>query len=62
MTITENLSVPSDLAIDLLMRFLAVEGITGQERAIAAELAAALIELGVPSSAIRHDDAQTRIP
>ncbi|MFN4258965.1 MAG: M20/M25/M40 family metallo-hydrolase [Gemmataceae bacterium] len=45
-----------------LMRFLAVEGITGQEQAIGAEVRQALIEIGVPSSAIRFDQAHTRIP
>ncbi len=49
-------------AIDRLMRFLAVEGITGQEKAIAAEVAAALREAGVPAGAIRHDSAHERIP
>lgn len=44
------------------MRFLAVEGITGQEAAIAAEVTKALVESGVPAAAIRHDDAHKRIP
>ncbi len=49
-------------AIDRLMRFLAVEGVTGQEAAIGKELVAALKEVGVPGSAIRFDDSNTRIP
>jgi tripeptide aminopeptidase len=49
-------------ATDRLMRFLAVEGVTGQEAAIGRELAAALKESGVPDDAIRLDDANTRIP
>jgi tripeptide aminopeptidase len=48
-------------AVDRLMRFLAVEGVTGQEAAIAAVVAAALEEGGVPRSAIRHDRANERI-
>ncbi len=36
-------------ATDRLMRFLAVEGVTGQEAAIGRELAAALQESGVPA-------------
>src|SRR5688572_1704777 len=49
-------------ATDRLMRFLAVEGVTGKEAAIGRELSAALQESGVPASAIRLDDANTRIP
>ncbi len=50
------------VAIDRLIRFLAVPGITGQEAAIGKEIVAALREDGVPSSAIAFDDANTRIP
>jgi tripeptide aminopeptidase len=49
-------------AIARLMRFLAVEGITGEEAAIGREIAAALKEAGVPPRAIFLDDANTRIP
>lgn len=49
-------------AIGRLMRFLAVEGITGQEKAISKEIVAALREAGVPAKAITFDDANTRIP
>jgi len=49
-------------ALSRLMRFLAVEGVTGQEAAIGRELAAALKEVGVPAGAIYLDDANTRIP
>ena len=49
-------------AIALLMRFLEVEGITGQEKNIAREIQTALKEAGVPSKQIRFDDANTRIP
>jgi tripeptide aminopeptidase len=49
-------------AIDLLLRFLAVEGITGQEKNIAREIAAALKEAGMATKQIKHDDANTRIP
>jgi tripeptide aminopeptidase len=57
-----NLDFDEVRAIDRLMRFLAVEGITGQEKAIAAEVAMALKEAGVPSRAIRYDTANQRIP
>src|SRR5690348_642699 len=45
-----------------LLRFLAVEGVTGHEAAIAKAVAAALREAGVPRSAIRQDTAHERIP
>src|SRR3954467_7472380 len=54
--------VDTQAATDRLMRFLAVEGVTGQEAAIGRELTAALKESGVPAKAIRLDDANTRIP
>ena len=49
-------------ALDRLVRFLSVPGITGQEEAIGREIVAALTEVGVPTDAIAFDDAQTRIP
>jgi tripeptide aminopeptidase len=49
-------------ATDLLMRLLAVEGVTGQEKNIAREITAALKEAGVPPRHIKHDDANGRIP
>jgi tripeptide aminopeptidase len=58
----DSLSFDRDAAIDRLMRLLAVEGITGQEKAIAAEVAAVLREVGVPPAAIRYDSAHERIP
>src|SRR5579862_7034624 len=56
------MSVDIQAATDRLMRFLAVEGVTGKEAAIGRELTAALTESGVPADAIRLDDANTRIP
>src|SRR5437870_1501363 len=49
-------------AIDLLLRFLAVPGITGEEGAISREITAALKEVGVPADGIRDDGANARIP
>ncbi|WP_370631946.1 M20/M25/M40 family metallo-hydrolase [Phyllobacterium lublinensis] len=59
-----NNSIPLDVAAaeDHLMRFLSVEGITGQEANIAAAVSDALKKVGVPASAIRFDDANKRIP
>ena len=56
------LPLDADRAVARLMRFLAVEGVTGQEKAIAAEVVRALKEAGVPAKAIRFDDAHQRIP
>src|SRR6185503_7172536 len=60
----QGIAMPIDVktATDRLMRFLAVEGVTGKEAAIGRELRAALEENGVPAAAIRLDDANTRIP
>jgi tripeptide aminopeptidase len=49
-------------AINRLLRFLAVEGVTGREAKIGKELVAALREAGVPARSIRFDDANKRIP
>src|SRR2546421_13001954 len=49
-------------ATQRLMRFLAIEGVSGHDAAIGREIAAALKEVGVPASAIYLDDANTRIP
>ncbi len=49
-------------AEDLLMRLLEVEGVTGEEKAIAAAVVEELKAAGVPETAIRHDSADARIP
>ena len=54
--------VDTESAIERLMRFLSVEGVTGREAKIGKELVAALKEAGVPARSIRFDDAHTRIP
>ncbi|MGJ4913035.1 M20/M25/M40 family metallo-hydrolase [Bradyrhizobium oligotrophicum] len=56
------MSVDTAAATDRLMRFLAVQGVTGQEKAIGREIMAALKQAGVPAKAMRLDDANTRIP
>jgi tripeptide aminopeptidase len=57
-------NIPLDVksAEDHLMRFLAVEGVTGQEAAIAAAVSDELKKVGVPASAIRFDTVNKRIP
>jgi tripeptide aminopeptidase len=57
-----DLSVDADAAIDRLLRFLAVEGVTGREKAVGEAVARDLVEAGVPRSAVRFDDAHERIP
>jgi tripeptide aminopeptidase len=57
-------AIPLDVesAEERLMRFLSVEGVTGQEAKIAAVVSDDLKKVGVPASAIRFDDANKRIP
>jgi tripeptide aminopeptidase len=57
-----DLDFDEDRAIDRLMRFLAVEGVTGHEKAIGRAVAQALAEAGVPRRSIRFDQANERIP
>ncbi|MFZ2041321.1 MAG: hypothetical protein WAV08_11545, partial [Desulfobacterales bacterium] len=45
-----------------LMNLLSVEGITGEEKAIAEAVTAALQKVGVPAAAIRFDNAHEKIP
>src|SRR5256714_15414110 len=59
---TELLGFDEGRAVERLMRFLAVEGITGEEEAIGKEVARSLAEDGMPRKAIRFDDAHSRIP
>lgn len=55
-------AIDADQAVAYLLRFLAVEGTTGDEAAIGEEIARALGELGVPAGAMRFDDSPRRIP
>jgi tripeptide aminopeptidase len=55
-------AIDKDQAIARLMRFLAVEGVTGKEKAIGAEVVSTLREIGIPDDAIRFDQANTKIP
>jgi tripeptide aminopeptidase len=57
-----SLSLDENAAVERLDRFLAVEGVTGQEKAIARAVARELEAVGVPRRAIRHDSANERIP
>jgi tripeptide aminopeptidase len=57
-----DLAFDKEASIVRLVRFLEVEGVTGQEKAIGREVMRALMEVGVPRSAIRFDDANERVP
>jgi tripeptide aminopeptidase len=57
-----HLEPDTEKAIDRLLRYLAVEGITGQERAIGDAVLRDLVEAGVPRSRIRFDKANEKIP
>jgi tripeptide aminopeptidase len=57
-----SLDFDVEQAISWLMRFLAVEGVTGQEQAIGKEVVKVLGEIGVPASAIAFDRAHEKIP
>src|SRR5260370_37486380 len=50
-----------DKAIDRLMRFVSVEGITGQEQAIGDAGVRALRKIGIPDVAIRFDNANAKM-
>ncbi len=56
--------IPLDVqaAEALLMRLLAIDGVTGEEAAIAAAVTDELKKVGVPADAIRYDSAHQRIP
>ena len=57
-----NASIDANQAVARLLRFLAVEGITGQEGDIGREVVRALVEAGVPRMAIHFDKAHEKIP
>ena len=59
---SSNATVDANEAVELLMRLLSVEGVTGEEAAIAALVSDELQKAGVPAAAIRFDDVNTRIP
>ena len=54
--------VDAPAAEERLMRYVSIEGITGEEAAIAGAIVAELKAIGVPADAIRFDSANTRIP
>jgi tripeptide aminopeptidase len=58
----DSLSIDSRAAIDRLMRFLAVEGITGEEEAIGRAVVSDLLAADVPRGTIGFDRANERIP
>jgi len=57
-----NVPVDAKSAEAHLMRFLAVEGVTGEEAEIAAAVSDELVKVGVPAAAIRFDKVHKKIP
>lgn len=57
-----NPPVDERAAEERLMHYLAVDGVSGAERAIAQAVIDDLVDAGVPRSAIRFDNADKRIP
>ncbi|TWU29739.1 M20/M25/M40 family metallo-hydrolase [Bythopirellula polymerisocia] len=55
-------NVDVNAAEDHLLRFLSVEGVTGEEAAIAEAVSDELKKVGVPASAIHYDTVHERIP
>lgn len=59
---SSNIQIDAQSAVERLMRYLAIEGVTGQEAAIGQAVADDLRQLGVPEAAIRFDTVHERIP
>jgi tripeptide aminopeptidase len=57
-----DLEFNQEHALSRLLRFLAIEGITGQEKAIGQEVIRDLVESGIPKTSILFDTANERIP
>lgn len=57
-----DLSFDNKRAIQFLLKYLRIEGVTGQEKAIATAVATDLLAAGIPRRAIQLDDANKRIP
>lgn len=58
----EAIPLDAAAAVDRLMRYLAIEGVTGHEALIGAAIVEDLKALGIPDAAIRFDTAHERIP
>src|SRR4051812_16462784 len=56
-----ELKVNEEQALSRLIRFLSVEGVTGQEKGVADAVVRDLVESGVPKSDIRFDNAREKI-
>lgn len=55
-------TVDVEAAVNHLLRFLSIDGVSGQEKAIATAITSALKKAGVGAKNIRYDTANTRIP
>jgi tripeptide aminopeptidase len=56
-----DLSVDTEAAVGRLMRFLSVEGVTGQEKAIGEEVARGWLRVGVSPEQMHFDRANEKI-
>src|SRR5207302_6370467 len=61
MLLATELKVNEEQALSRLIRFLSVEGITGQEKSVAEAVMRDLIESNVPRPDVRHDTAHEKI-
>jgi tripeptide aminopeptidase len=57
-----KIKINAPAAVERLLRFLSVPGITGEEKLIGKEIATALREAGVPPKAMKFDNANEEIP
>ena len=57
-----DLAFDKEASIARLVRFLGIDGVTGQEKAIGREVTRALMEVGAPRSAIRLTSRAMRAP
>ncbi len=53
--------IDDNRALDHLMTFLSIEGLSGQEGTVAEEIRRRLVAAGCPPSVIQHDDAARRL-
>ncbi len=56
-----ELKVNEEQALSRLIRFLSIEGITGQEKGVADSVSRDLVESGVPKTDIKFDNAKAQI-
>ncbi len=58
----DSLTIDKERAIETVMRLLSVPGVSTEEQAIADEIVAVLRDYGLPSSAVKFDNAHKKSP